>query len=227
MKPLNPKVDEVGVEIIKLVLKINNELKDKMLNTTGEYEKGVSLIGFRIGLDYFTGALTTLKSGNILSGTTLIRCGLENIADMYYIFCAGPKKQIYARKYVESIEKFRKVSSTVVGKDVGQIGSDKLMRQINKWTDASIDDRLKSTGSSLQAIYDLFSYYSHPNPAAMIFLTNQDLKAAQINLLKQANCINMLNAIMILINHSEIISVTSDEIAKLSKILGFPLLPLR
>lgn len=65
---------------------------------------------------------------------------------------------------------------------------------------------------------------SHPNPGAITYLDNKRLLDAQINLVKQCNCINGVNLLGIVANHSDLTSVSHEDLNSIATQIGFPLM---
>lgn len=208
----------------KLVDLVMEEYISLNVNPQADYVKGTAYIGFRIGRDYFKGAMRALDDSLLLSGTGLVRSAVENFGDLSYIFLAQGKKETYAKAYVGSISKFTGAMLLSKLKGMDATLEERLLKQSNNWTGATIEQRLKAAGKSYLTIYDMMSYFSHPNPAAISYLDKERLLAAQLSLVKDCNCMTMLGLMGIIINHSDLKSISHSTINELTTKLGFPLI---
>lgn len=200
------------------------EYASQKFDQKADFQKRTAWIGFRIGNDYFKGAKDALLNEMLLSGTNLVRSGLENLGDLFYIYCTQEKTDKYVKAYVESMSKFTRAMVMARLKGFDATAQGRLLRQANKWTDANIEQRLKATGPAILTVYDMMSYFSHPNPGAVTYLENPKLLTAQINLVKQCNCMAAINLMGLAINHGNIKQVTYSELNRIATNLGFPLM---
>lgn len=220
MKDINPEVDQITKEVSVCMQKILLELGGYKLDPTAELEKGVVYISFHLGREYFLTTRDALNQQRVVGGGSVLRACFENLADLFYIFRTMERTNKYAKSYIDSIEVYRKAVLALHGKDIKKVFAERTTKQVNRWTNASIDDRIKDLSSSLMTIYDMFCYFSHPNPASITFMGIPGLREGQLNLAKQANCITSITLMAICINHSNIKSVTYDELDTLSRKLG-------
>lgn len=95
-----------------------------------------------------------LLENNLLSGTNLVRSGLENLGDLFYIYCTPGKTGKYTRAYVESMSKFTSAMIMAKLKGFDAVAQERLLKQANNWTDANIEQRLGATGPALLTVYD-------------------------------------------------------------------------
>lgn len=219
MQDFLPDIEDVSREVQGLVARAAAEYKQRGIDPAQDYVKGAAWITFTLAFDYYDGARRELAAGNILSGTTLVRTNLENVTDLFYILGDKIKTERRAKAYVDSIEAYREAVKRVSGTALESM-EERPVRELNKWTEASIYDRLKATGDPLVFVYDLFSYNSHPNPASMLLVTNDAYAKAMINILQQANEYTMLNTLGLVLSHSDIESVAMTEVNDLAKRLG-------
>lgn len=222
MQKIIPEIDSIVKEVSDKMLDIYEELQQQNPDIKSDYSKGAAMIVFRLGLDYFIAARDVLHKGGVISGGSLVRTALENIADLFYIY---DKPNKYPKAYVESMEQFREIMVGVAQKDYNALAQSRELKQANKWTNASIEDRIKASGSSFLNIYDLLSYFGHPNPGSLTYITNKNLKAGQLNLLKQANCMTALTLMGVLLNHSDIEKTKVEELDVIARKLGTQLIP--
>ncbi len=217
-----PEIDSIVKEVSDKMLDMYEEFQQRNADVKADYSKGTAMIVFRLGLDYFTTARDALHKGQVISGGSLVRTALENIADLFYIY---DKPDKYPKAYVESMEAFKTIMIKVALKDRKSLAQSRELKQANKWTNATIEDRIKASGDSLLNIYDLLSYFGHPNPGSLTYITNSKLKDAQLNLLKQANCMSALTLMSVVLNHSDISTINVEELDKIARKLGIQLAP--
>jgi hypothetical protein len=222
MQKIVPEIDEIVKEVSEFMSGMYEEFQQLSPDLNADYDKGAAMIVFRLGLDYFVTARDALHKGLVISGGALVRTSLENLADLFYIY---DKPEKYPQAYVESMEKFRSIMLGAANKDTKELASTRELKQANKWTGATIEQRLQASGDSLINIYDLFSYFGHPNPGSLTYITNKNLKAAQLNLLKQSNCMTALTLMGVVLNHSDIQSIKTEELNVTAKKIGFKLAP--
>lgn len=218
----NPNIDTIVKEVSDKVLTIYEEFQQLNPEVKADYSKGAALIVFRLGVDYFVAARDVLDKRLVISGGSLVRTGLENMVDLFYIY---DKPDKYPRAYVESMENFRATMIKVALKNYDELAKSRELKQANKWTNASIEDRMRISGDSYLNVYDLLSYFAHPNPGSLTYVTNKRLKEGQLNLLKQANCMTALALMNVVLKHSDISSVTLQELDVISRKIGIPLIP--
>lgn len=224
MLDIHPDIDRIIDDTDKLVDQVTVEYISHKVDVRADYLKGTAYISFRIGRDYFKAAKDALQNELLLSGTNLVRSGLENLGDLYYIYCTDGKTNKYARSYIDSIPKFKLAMLLAKVRGLDTTAKERALKQANRWTDASIEQRLEATGPALLTMYDMMSYFSHPNPAATTYLDNNKLLTTQINLVKQCNCINAINLMGITINHSDLKSVNHTDLNAIAVQIGFPLM---
>ncbi|MEO5691106.1 MAG: hypothetical protein ABIQ64_02875 [Candidatus Saccharimonadales bacterium] len=224
MNEIHPNIDSITSRTDELMELVNLECGALNIDPSENYLKGVAWIGFRIGLDYFSASRVALDNEKLLSGTSLVRSSFENLGDLFYIYCHPSKKAKYAKSYVESMNVFTKVFILAKVRGFDPAAQDRALKQSNKWTDASIEVRLRSIGPSMLTVYDMMSYFSHPNPGALTYLDRPQLLSAQINLVKQCNCINAVNLMGLVINHISLTTVKHNELNAIATELGFPLM---
>ncbi len=222
MQKIIPEIDSIVKEVSDKILNIYDEFQQQNPDINADHPKGAAIIVFRLGLDYFVAARDVLHKGSVISGGSLVRTALENVADLFYIY---DKPDKYPKAYVESMEKFREIMIGVAQKDYDALAESRELKQANKWTNASIEDRIKASGSSFLNIYDLLSYFGHPNPGSLTYITNKNLKAGQLNLLKQANCLTALTLMGVVLNHSDIVKTKAEELNTIARKLGTQLIP--
>jgi hypothetical protein len=220
MKYFNTDVDQITNEVSNCLQRIMIEFGDYKLDPINEPSKGVVYIGFHLGREYFLTTRDALSQGHVVGGGNVLRTCFENLADLFYIFRTHDRTDKYAKPYIESIEVYKRTMIDLHGKDMKKVFADRTAKQVNKWTNASIDDRVNDLSSSLMTIYDMFSYFSHPNPASITYLGIPGLRDGQTNLAKQANCITAITLMATCINHSDVKSVSYDELDTLSRKLG-------
>lgn len=222
MKELIKEIDVIAKEVTDLMLKIYEEFEKSQPNLRADYNKGAAIIAYRLGLDYFATARDALHKGRVVSGGAVTRSAIENLCDLYYIY---DKPDKYPKAYVESMEAFRKIMVAVgaANKSSDVLAASRELRQANKWTGASVEDRVKASGNSLVNIYDLLSYFSHPNPGSLTYITNAKLKYGQLNLMQQANCMTAISLIKLVLNHADVTSVKVGELDKVALKLGMPI----
>ncbi len=175
-------------------------------------ESGVSWTAFHLGRDYFIGARDALNSKHLLTGASSVRAAIENISDMLYIFRDAKSTQKYAPTYVASGNAYKTAVKEAAAVDMLEVFASRTLKQANKWTSASIDDRLHVVGNFMATVYDMLSYFSHPNPAAIDFIGKPQLREAQIDLIHQGNCMTALFMMAIIINQGHISTVSLEEL---------------
>src|SRR5260221_12527249 len=109
---------------------------------------------------------------------------------------------------------------------IDEVFAKRKVKQVNKWAgNASIDDRLGDLSKSLTTVYDMFSYFSHPNPAAITYMRIPGLREGQLGLSQQVNCYVAVMLMAMCVTHGDIQSVSYDELIGLAKRLGAPIAP--
>lgn len=224
MQNVHPEIDRLIDETTVLMEKVRDEYQALEIKADKDHLKGTVWIGFNIGYDYFMAAKQSLINEYLLSGTGLVRSGLENLGDLFYIYCAPKKKEKYAKAYVESTARYNGAMVIARIRGVDTTAKERLLKQANKWTEATIEQRLQATGPAIITVYDMMSYFSHPNPAVMTYLQKPRLLKAQINLVKQCNCIAAISLMGLSINHAKLQTIKYEELNKIATELGFPLM---
>ncbi len=226
MKPINPEIDQITKEVSVCMQKICDELEGYKLNPSAEPKQGVVYIAFHLGREYFLTARDALKQKHVVGSGNVIRAGFENLADVFYIFKTQERTEKYAKQYILSLEVYRQTMLGLHGTDIGEVFAQRKVKQVNKWAgNASIDDRLNDLSKSLTTVYDMFSYFSHPNPAAITFMGIPGLRKGQQGLSEQVNCHIAVMLMAMCVTHGDIHSVTYDELIGLAKRLGTSIVP--
>lgn len=220
MQEFNNEIDDIAKEVTDLMLKIADDFAKAQPDLRTDYLKGASIIAFRLGLDYFATARDALYKGRIISGGAVTRSALENLSDLFYVY---DKPDKYPKAYVESMEAFQTIMLAAAGKNTKGLVASRELKQANVWTNATVEQRVIASGGSLLVIYDLLSYFSHPNPGSLTYLNNKTLKDKQVNLMKQANCMTAISLMKLVLNHTDIKSVKRDDLDKLAQKLGMPI----
>lgn len=176
------------------------------------------LFNFTLGFEYFIVSRDALQKGLV----SAVRTGLENVIDLFYIYSKPAK---YPKAYVESMERFNEVMKDAATKGIDAIAQSRELKQANKWTGETIEGRLKASGAAFITVYDMISYFGHPNPGSLNYVTNKRLKDGQLNLLKQANCITALAMMGVVMNHTGVVSVTRQELDAVARKLGTQFIP--
>jgi len=222
MLKILPEVDGVVSEVSELMKRVYEGLQQQNIDPKADCQKGAALIVFRLGFEYFIVSRDALHKGLLIGGGSVVRTGLENVIDLLYIYSKPDK---YPKAYVESMSIFNEVmkSAATIGFDA--ITQSRELKQANKWTGATIEARLKASGASFITVYDMLSYFGHPNPGSLNYVTNKKLKDAQLNLLKQANCISAITMMGVVLNHTGVTSVTIQEFDAVTRKLGMQLMP--
>jgi hypothetical protein len=226
MKPINPEIEQITKEVSSCVQKICSELDGYKLNPSAEPRKGVIYIAFHLGREYFLTARDGLEQKHVVGSGNVIRASFENLADVSYIFKTQQRTEKYAKQYILSLEVYRQAMLGLHGIDINEVFADRKARQVNKWAgNASIDDRLNDLSKSLVTVYDMFSYFSHPNPAAIAFMGIPGLRDGQLGISQQVNCHIAVMLMAMCVNRGDIQSVTYDELNGLAKRLGTAIVP--
>jgi hypothetical protein len=226
MKPINPEIDQITKEVSVCVQKICSEFEGYKLNPSAEPKQGVVYIAFHLGREYFLTARDALKQKHVVGSGNVIRAAFENLADVFYIFKTEERTEKYAKKYVLSLEVYRQTMLGLHGSDIDEVFAKRKVKQVNKWAgNASIDDRLNDLSRSLTTVYDMFSYFSHPNPAAITYMGIPGLREGQLGLSQQVNCLVAVVLMAMCVAHGDIKSVSYDELNGLAKRLGTPIAP--
>lgn len=222
MLEFNSNVDAVAKEVTGCMHRMYESFQKINPDLRADYNKGTAIIAYRLGLDYFATARDALHKGRIISGGTVTRAALENLIDLFYIY---DKPDKYPKAYVESMEEFRKVMIKVgaAKKTTEMLATSRELKQANRWTGSSIEERVKASGAAYINVYDLLSYFSHPNPGSLTYIANKSLKEKQINLMQQVNCMTALSLMKVVLNHTDVQSVTRDELEKIGSKLGLPI----
>lgn len=226
MQAINPDIEQITKEVSACIEKIRAELEGYKLDPSSEPKKGVVYIAFHLGREYFLTARDALKQRHVVGSGNVIRACFENLADVFYIFKTPERTEKYAKQYILSLEVYRRKMLGLHGEDIDKVFKERKIKQVNKWAgNASIDDRLNDLSTTLTTVYDMFSYFSHPNPASLTYLGIPGLRDAQLNLSEQVNCHIAVVLMMICVTHSDLQSVTAAELNELAKKLGTSLMP--
>ena len=218
MLEIRRDIDTVVSETSELMRRVYEELHQKKINPENDHQRGTSLIAFLLGFEYFITSRDALTKGMVIGGGMGVRTGLENIIDILYIY-SNPGK--YTEPYISSMNKFNQVMYQSAGKDFSEVMKSRDLKQANKWTNSSIEDRLAACGESLTTAYDMLSYFGHPNPGALNWVLNAERKDGQLNLLKQTNCMNALVLMTIVQNFTDGNKVSFTEINQVAQKIGF------
>ncbi len=204
-------------DVANAVATVHNEFVDKKMQLTGDPYEVVSFIAFELGRDYFKGARLVLEDGELLTGTSAVRSGLENAADLFFIYIDKTKSAKRAKAYVDSIKTYRdEMIKAKLDLDAGNKVGSYSMKQVNAWTTSTITTRINAAGIAISTTYDMLSYFSHPNPAAITFLGNPRLLKGQLTIVHQANCVGALTLCSMAIRHCNLSSVTSADLDAIS-----------
>lgn len=220
---LNTNLDTVSLNesITRIIASIHNEFIDKNMQLSGNPEEVAAFIAFEIGRDYYKGARLALDDERLLTGTSAVRSGMENVADLFHIYIDTSKSAERAKAYVDSVSTYHQniikaKLDLVMGGKVGDFS----LKQVNDWTTSKIAHRIKAAGVAISTTYDMMSYFSHPNPAAITYLGTPRLLKKQINLVHQANCVGALTLCMLTIRHSKLMSVSPVDLDSIGSKLG-------
>lgn len=224
MKEYNEEIEGINTTVSDCIRRILIEFKGYELDSINDTERGVAYIAFHLGQEYFYAARDLLKKERVVGGGSLIRACIENQADIFYIFKNAENTKKYAQPYVESIESYSNAVVDMKAVTIDEVFKARMAKQVNKWTNASIEDRIKDAGASVATVYDMFSYFSHPNPAAITYMGNKNLRKKQINIMQQCNAMIAVALMTVVIKHANIRSVTYDELNTIGVEIGFPIL---
>jgi hypothetical protein len=216
LKPL-PNIDNVVAEVAQHMSNVYKNYQRLNPDVHANYGKGAALIAFRLGLEYFVTTRDILANGHVISGGSLARTAFENMIDLFYIY---DKPEKYPKAYVESMEAYRKLMAAAANKVSNTLAQSRELKQANKWTNATIEQRITAISGSFLTLYDMLSYFSHPNPGSLTYITNEKLQASQLNLLKQANCLTALSLMSVVLNHSDITSTKREELDNIAQKMG-------
>jgi hypothetical protein len=186
-----------------------------------DVNRSVAYIGFHLARQYFHAVESLNGQDLIISASGIVRSGLENASDLFYIFSKLNKD--YGRSYVGSMQAFHDAMKKAAAAGQEQVALNRMMKQVNPWTNASIEDRLKFLGEDLLFTYDMLSYFSHPNPAAVQFLVRPEMNNAVGEMASAANNITMLHVMAFSVLFGEIKSVKEAQLEVIANQLGFKL----
>lgn len=210
-----------SVLISKAAVDIYNEYAAKGIDFGADTNRSVAYIGFHLARQYFHAVEFSQKQGLLIAASGTVRSALENASDLFYIF-SKPEKN-YGDAYVGSMQAFHDAMKKAASAGQEQVALKRMMKQANPWTGASIQDRLKFLGDDLLFTYDMLSYFSHPNPAAIQFLLRGDMTDAVNEMLNAANGITMLHVMAFSVLFGEIESIKEEELESIANDLGFKL----
>lgn len=204
-------MDGVLNEILVCIEKIAKEFVGLNLSSDTQVEKGVTHIVFCLGSEYYLCAQDSISAGYVVGSGNIVRSAIENLADAHFILKSKEQLEKYGKKYIDSLKVYQNKMEEAHNGGIDAIISDRMLKQINKWSGgASIDDRLNSLSSSVATSYDLFSYFSHPNPASISYMQNIPLKDAQLDTSELVNCQTILFLMVICVVHGSVKSVTFE-----------------
>ncbi len=220
MKDYNPEADDITDKVKSLIHIIFKEYQSLGDIPKDDSFKGAAWIAFHLNYDYFHAARDELIKNRVLSAGSLVRTNFENVVDLFYIYTSPQKSRQYADAYVKSMYGLNKLIAQARLQSMDEVSSSRLLKKANPWTRTNIEQRMEYVGKSMTTTYDMLSYFSHPNPASILYMGQPALKKGQINLLKQSNCINALHLIRLVLNHSDITKVTHSDTDVLFERLG-------
>jgi len=207
------KIDQLTEEVSDVMNVLGKELQDREFDKSDSIKDRVIFIVFLLGWEYCKSARDTLKLEHVIGSGTLIRSSFENLADIFYIFKTDDRVEKYAESYTSSLDTYKNVMSDLHSKKIDDVFSNRLAKKVNNWAgESSIDDRLKDLTPSLLTIYDMFSYFSHPNPASITYMRIAGLKNGQLAISKSMNCHVAVVLLMIILSHSDIMSVSKETL---------------
>lgn len=161
-----------------------------------------------LAADYYTGAKSALNARQLVSSYALLRCSLETLINMEYIFLhttSDQKRKKLQREFVASSTNFSKLYEKF-RKDFKTAEKNTLQFDVlNRWTRDSISKRVRKSSWGNRLLYNNANYAIHANPA-------------QANLIGSKRFLNDL--ILSRINN---ISVMLDILDFASKHLSFPI----
>ena len=207
--------------ISKAAVSIYNEYAAKGIDFNADTNRSVAYIGFHLARQYFHAVESSQMQGLLIAASGTVRSALENAADLFYIFSKIGKN--YGDAYVGSMQAFHDAMKEAASAGQEQVALNRMMKQANPWTGASIEDRLKFLGDDLLFTYDMLSYFSHPNPAAIQFLLRSDMTDVINEMLDAANGITMLHVMAFSVLFGDIESVTEEDLEGIANTLGFTL----
>lgn len=210
----NILVSQAAVNIYQEYMSVGIDF-DKDVN------RSVAYIGFNLARQYFHAVELLDKRGLVISASGAVRSGLENASDLFYIFSKLDKD--YGKHYIDSMQAFHGAMKKAAVAGQEQVVLNRMMKQVNPWTNASIEDRLKFLGGDLLFTYDMLSYFSHPNPAAIQFLIRPEMRVVVSEMVNVANNITMLHVMAFSLLFGEIKSVKEAELESIANQLGFNL----
>lgn len=214
---LNLDTKALNLDVANAVATVHNEFVAKKMQLTGDPDEVVAFIAFELGRDYYKGAKLALDDGELLTGTSAVRSGLENAADLFFIYIDKAKSGKRAKAYVDSIQTYRdEMIKAKLDLDAGNKVGSYSLKQVNTWTSSTIATRISAAGPAIATTYDMLSHFSHPNPAAITFLGNPRLLKGQLIIVHQANCVGALTLCSMAIRHCNLNSVTSADLDAIS-----------
>ena len=120
MQEFHPEINDITKSVSTYMQKTYEEYKKLNADPRSDFEKGATMIAFRLGFEYYFSARDALSAGQIIGGGALIRPCIENLADLFFIF---DKPDKYPEAYVKSMEKFRQVMVSAAPKDTATVYS--------------------------------------------------------------------------------------------------------
>jgi|GEM_PF-3150909 len=209
-------IDQITEEVSRVMNDLGAELQNREFDKSVEVKDRVIFIVFLLGWEYFKSARDTLKLEHVVGSGNLIRSSFENLADIFYMFKTDERVKKYAEAYASSLDTYKSVMLDLHSKSIDDVFSNRLAKKVNNWAGgSSIDDRLKDLTPSLLTVYDMFSYFSHPNPASITYMRIAGLKNGQLAISKSMNCHVAVVLMMIILNHSDIKSVSNETLDQL------------
>lgn len=207
--------------VSQAAVRIYEEYKTTGIDFDKDVNRSVAYIGFHLARQYFHAVELLNKQELIISASGTVRSGLENAADLFYIFSKLDKD--YGKLYVGSMQAFHEAMKKAATAGQKQVALERMMKQVNPWTRASIEDRLKFLGEDLLFTYDMLSYFSHPNPAAIQFLVRPEMTEVVSEMAEAANNVTMLHVMAFSVLFGDIKSVKEAELESIANQLGFKL----
>lgn len=192
----------------ELVANAYDDFRQKSDNFDTNVSKALSIV-FRLSVEYFFCTRNLLDNKQTLTSGAIIRLGIENLADLNYLL-SNPDK--YVEDYLKSTKKYHDVMVKSFSLAFKSSDGRRGLKQAARWTNASIDDRIKFSGDAFVNLYDMLSYFSHPTPGTSIFLNDNKLGEGLRPILRQMNCVVVLYVLNTAIDECTFLKVDRNYI---------------
>lgn len=223
MYQLTIEVDPITEEVRTLMNRISKEFDTHPIEIT-DYVKRAVKVCHGLGYEYFYAASITLASQQFVGGT-LVRAAMENYVNLRFV----RDNEVRSKKLIEQGMNRYVDGLAAAGKmDPDEAATQRAFNDVNEWfskDNDTITKRIKAVDPKLINVYDFYSYFTHPNPGIMWFLSepNKPKRAQFIMEMIGVNDTYALKLMKHTIEVCELKSVTIEDLNAVAKKMQFEL----